>query len=137
MHHRIMRLLRGDDVAKAHQYLCKQSDVVYREATQSYDAFVPRMAKVKEPAFRIGTALDSLGNEVVVRYPVNEDTLWLIKGTTGSGKSSKVADFIVQGLRNGWPVGALDFKADFLRPLRRLGWRHCLRSCCGSTASLY
>src|SRR5262249_43432092 len=105
---------QGADQVKAHQYLSKSADENFRDIMRTYDAFVQYMEQVSDPSILIGTARDSLGQDVPVRIPTNEiHRNWLVTGASGSGKTSFVTSVFVQALEHGYPMGILDCKNDF------------------------
>src|SRR5262249_3186945 len=76
--------------------------------------FVPEMLKVKEPSFFLGTAKDSLGNEIPVRLGFKDAAChWLIQGSTGSGKTSFATHVLAEMLSQGRPVGLVDAKSGY------------------------
>ena len=79
-----------------------------------YDAFVEVARQLKEPAFTVGTAHDSRGDEIPIRLGVNDlPPHSLIQGGTGTGKTTFVTGFVAWTLGHGVPVGVIDCKAGF------------------------
>src|SRR3989442_10673427 len=106
----------GIDAAKSLVEISAQADTTYREAMADYDAFVPVMAEIAEPAIHIGTAKDSLGTKVPVNLPLEELAHHaLVIGGTGTGKTTFVTSLVAQALMHDQPVGVIDFKSDFFR----------------------
>src|SRR5262249_89689 len=107
-------IIRGTDLdrAKAREYLMEKFNETFREAVAEYDMFVPEMLKVKEPSFFLGTAKDSLGNEIPVRIGFKDAAChWLIQGSTGSGKTSFATHVLAEMLSQGRPVSVVDAKS--------------------------
>src|SRR5215813_1055324 len=102
---------RQSDWVKARKYIAESANSSFKEIMQGYDAFVPYMDEVSEPSILIGTAKDSLGNEVPVRIPTDEiHCNWLVTGAPGSGKTTFVTSAFVHALKHGHGVGFLDCK---------------------------
>jgi hypothetical protein len=105
---------QGADRAKAHNYLSQVSDENFRELMQGYDAFVSYMREIQDPSIVIGTAKDSLGNNIEARIATDDiHRNWLITGAPGSGKTSFVTSVFARALGHGYPIGILDCKNDF------------------------
>src|SRR5262249_54874325 len=104
---------QASDREKAHSYLNEMANKNFREVMQGYDAFVPYMQRVSDPYILIGTAKDSLGNDVPVRLATDEiHANWLVTGAPGSGKTTFVTSVFVHALEHGYPMGILDCKND-------------------------
>jgi len=105
---------RHVDRHKARHYLATVADANFRSAMAEYDAFVPTMAAVRPPSFRVGTANDSAGQPVSIQLSLAELTShWLVQGGTGTGKTTFVTSLIAERFRLGLPCGVFDCKAGF------------------------
>lgn len=105
---------RGSDRAKARDYIAQESESSFRETMKDYDAFVPYMESVSEPAILIGTTKDSMGRNVPVRMSLDEiHCHWLIQGGTGTGKTSFVTCVLSRALGERYPMGVVDCKSGF------------------------
>lgn len=119
---------RQSDWIKARKYVAESARSSFKEIMQGYDAFVPCMDEVSEPSILIGTAKDSLGNEVPVRIATDEiHRNWLVTGGTGSGKTSFVASVFARALEHGYGIGLVDCKEGFfdsaLRQVSAMAYR--------------
>lgn len=113
---RLIEIARGRsaDREKAHAYLAEHATSAFRELMADYDAFVPHVARVEEPALLLGTARDSSGAEVPVRLPWEEIFChWLIQGGTGTGKTTFATWLVSNALREGQAIGVVDCKSGF------------------------
>ena len=109
-------IIRGTDLdrAKAQEYLADKFNETFSEAVAEYDTFVSHMLNVKEPAISIGSAKDSLGNEIPVRLGFKDSAChWLIQGSTGSGKTSFATHVLAEMLSQGRAIGVVDCKSGF------------------------
>jgi hypothetical protein len=105
---------QGADQVKAHQHLSKSAKENFRNIMRGYDAFVQHMEKVSDPSILIGTAKDSLSNNVLVRIPTNAiHRNLLITGATGSGKTSFATSIFCQAVGQNYPIAVADFKSGF------------------------
>jgi hypothetical protein len=105
---------QGADQEKAHQHLSKSAKENFRNIMRGYDAFVQHMEKVSDPSILIGTAKDSLSNNVLVRIPTNAiHRNLLITGATGSGKTSFATSIFCQAVGQNYPIAVADFKSGF------------------------
>lgn len=113
---RLIEVVRGRtaDQAKAHAYLAEHAAASFREMLADYDAFVPHVSRVEEPALLLGAAKDSSGAEIPVRLPWEDVSChWLVQGGTGTGKTTLVTWLVASALREGQGVGVLDCKSGF------------------------
>ena len=105
---------RAADRAKAHAYLAEHAASSFREMLADYDAFVPHVAQIEEPALLLGTAKDSSDAESPVRLPWEEIFChWLVQGGTGTGKTTFVTLLVSSALREGQAIGVVDCKSGF------------------------
>jgi hypothetical protein len=105
---------RPIDEAKARSYVRDQATAAFREALGEFDAFVPHVRRVAEPAVHLGTARDSAGTTVPLRLAHEELAAHaLIQGATGSGKTSFATWLLAEALRVGFPTGTIDCKTGF------------------------
>jgi hypothetical protein len=119
---------RQSDWIKARKYIKEAANSSFKEIMQGYDAFVPYMDDVEDPSILIGTAKDSLGNDVPVRIATSEiHRNWLITGGTGSGKTSFVSSVFARALEHGYGIGLVDCKEGFfdsaLRQVAAMAYR--------------
>lgn len=113
---RWVELVRGRtrDRQRARIVVADSSSAAYRDAVADYDTFVEVARRVKEPAFIVGTAHDSTGEEILIRLGVNDLAAHvLIQGGTGVGKTSFVIGWTAWALGHGVPLGVIDCKAGF------------------------
>src|SRR6266851_871561 len=105
---------RGRDERQARQYVALQASAEFREIMADYDVFVEHLSEIPESAVLIGTARDSVGNEIPVRLPADElYTHWMVQGGTGSGKTKFMTSVVSRALRERTPVGVIDCKSGF------------------------
>src|SRR5437762_7765208 len=112
----LIEILRkpGLDRTEAQKYLAYQANETFRETVSEYDTFVSHMQDAREPALSIGTAKDSLGNDVPVRLELKDAAChWLIQGGTGTGKTSFATHILAEMLSQARPVAVVDCKSGF------------------------
>ena len=112
----LIELCRGRtrDKEKAKEHLHDQAESSFQDIVEEYDSFVPYMRKIPESALHIGTAKDSVGNNIPVR--LTRDDLychWLVQGGTGTGKTSFATWMLSRALCERLPIGVLDCKSGF------------------------
>lgn len=105
---------RAADREKAHAYIAAHAAESFRELLADYNAFVPHVSRVAEPALLLGSARDSADAEVPVRLPWEEIFChWLVQGGTGTGKTTFATWLVSNALREGQAIGVLDCKSGF------------------------
>jgi hypothetical protein len=121
----IVELFRGRylDERKALAWAAGQATAEFRELVADHDAFVRDALEIEEPAFMVGMARDSAGDEIPIRLPEHDLYChWLVSGGTGTGKTTFVTGVVAALLRGGYPAGVLDCKSGFFdAALRSVG----------------